>query len=441
MSATPTPSSSSSSSSSSSAPASDAGSLRIDPERLRAYLDAFASPDVGGTPQGGVSRPAASDADKAARDRFTETARELGLEVRFDDVGNMTARRRGADDAALPVLIGSHLDTVVPGGRFDGILGVAIALETVAAMNDADARTQRPVVVVNWMGEEGARFPPAMLGTGVITGQWDAAYAHSRTDADGIRLDDALERIGYLGEPEHRVGDFFASLEAHIEQGPQLEQSGALVGIVPRVEPVRWNMVRVTGTGGHAGGPGPGGRHEAVVAAARMIVAARDSAVADGAFKTTVGRMRVEPGSTNVIAHEAEFSLDVRAHDDETLDRRLDELEALFRSIAGEEGVGVEIDRFWSMRSPAFDERIQRMLERAADARGIRWQHTVGTIGHDSVHLAGAGPTAMLFTQTRDGRSHCEDEFAPWESVVATAQVFADTALALANSRELDSAS
>jgi N-carbamoyl-L-amino-acid hydrolase len=180
--------------------------LEPHPDRLRETLEAFSSEDVGGTPRGGVSRPAASDADRAVRDRFAARARDLGLTVRVDDVGNMYARRSGSRAGAEPVLIGSHLDTVVPGGRFDGILGVSVALETVALLNDAAVETVRPLDVVNWTGEEGARFPPAMLGSGVVTGAWDVEYAHSRKDAAGATLGDELSRIGYLGDRSQRPG-------------------------------------------------------------------------------------------------------------------------------------------------------------------------------------------------------------------------------------------
>lgn len=414
--------------------------LHPDPARLQGWLDALSAPEVGGTGAGGVSRPAASAADGAVRDRFAGICRDLGLEVSVDDGGNMYGLRQGSDPAALPVVIGSHLDTVVPGGRFDGILGVAAALETVAVLNDAGAVTRRPLIVVDWMGEEGARFPPAMLGSGLVTGVWDAEYLHSRTDAEGRRLGDELAAIGYLGSPEHRLGDFFASLEIHIEQGTQLEEADAEVGIVPFIEPVRWCTVRVRGRGGHAGGPGPKGRREAIVAASRMVVAARNAAVDAGDFKTTVGRIDAEPGSNNVIPHQVSFALDVRSADDDGLDAKLAELDGLFRSIAEEEGVEVEIDRDWSMRSAPFDPAIRDLLAAIATRRRVAWKETRGHIGHDSLYLAAKGPAAMLFTRTRAGVSHSEAEFAPWSSILATVAVFAEAAQRLADADSLEQA-
>lgn len=401
--------------------------------RLKHWLDVLSSPEVGGTRGGGVSRPALSPEDRAVRDQLSSIVSELGLELRVDDGGNMYARRDADNPRLAPVVIGSHLDTVVPGGRFDGILGVAIALETIALLNDADIRTARPLEVVNWMGEEGARFPPAMLGSGLVTGVWDAEYLHGRQDADGVRVGDALAQIGYLGSADHRLHRFHAALEVHIEQGTQLDATGNDVGIVPTIDPVRWCEVQVTGTGGHAGGPGPSGRKEALVAASRMIVAARDTAVATGRFKTTVGRIDAEPGATNVIPHAVRFALDVRSGSDERLDEVISELTEAFERIAGEEGVEVTVTGSWSMRSTPFDGHLQELLRQLARERGVAWMDTPGRIGHDSLHLAAIGPTAMLFTRTSDGVSHAESEHAPWSAVLATAGVFANATLALAN--------
>lgn len=406
--------------------------------RLQATLDSFTSTEeVGGTPRGGVSRPAGSDQDKAARDLFAAKARDLGLAVRVDDIGNMYARRPGHNAEALPVVIGSHLDTVVPGGRFDGILGVTVAFETIALLNDEKLETMRPIEVVNWTGEEGARFPPAMVGSGVVAGVWDGDYARSRQDAEGLTLGGELERIGYLGSPSNRLSAFFASLEAHIEQGTQLEEANADVGIVPGIEPVRWCKVQVSGVGGHAGGPGPEGRKEAMVAASRMIVAARNSSIAAADFKTTVGTLNAEPGSNNVIPHAVTFNLDIRAADDDLLEARLAGLKTTFETIAAEEGARVNIELTWAMPGTAFDEDIRAYLECSAQARGARWGVTRGHIGHDSLYLAALGPAAMLFTRTDKGLSHCEEESAPWDAVLATAGIFADVTLALANSETL----
>jgi beta-ureidopropionase / N-carbamoyl-L-amino-acid hydrolase len=341
--------------------------------------------------------------------------------MRVDDVGNMYARREGTTADALSVLIGSHPDTVMPGGRYDGIMGICIALETIALLNEAAVNTSRPIEVVNWTGEEGARFPPAMLGSGVVTGFWDAEYAHSRVDAEGLRLDDELRRIGFLGLPENRLGGFFVALEAHIEQGTRLEDADAHVGIVTAIDPVRWCTVTVTGPGGHAGGPGPIGRKDAMVAAARMVLAARDVSLTDGAFKTTVGRVVVLPGANNVIPHSVTFNVDVRSHDDAAVDHHLGRLRELFHEIADDEGVRVSSETVWKMAGTSFDAAVRDVLSRVAQRRGARWMEIRGTVGHDTLHLAARGPAAMVFIRTTAGLSHCEEEHAPWDAVLTAA--------------------
>lgn len=408
-----------------------------DADRLQGFLDRFSSPDVGGTPGGGVSRPAASEFDKAARDRFRDTAEQLGLLVRVDDAGNMYARREGTDPHALPVVIGSHLDTVVPGGRFDGILGVSAALETVALLNQVNAQTRRPIEVVNWTGEEGARFAPAMVGSGVVTGAYTIDFVLSRTDAEGLSLGSELEKIGYAGDAANRLQDFFTAIEMHIEQGPILEDEGLDLGIVTVIEPVRWCSVTVSGPGGHAGGPGPAGRKDAMVAAARMVVATRDETLKDNDFKTTVGRFAVTPGSNNVIPHKVVFNLDVRSDTDDRVDAHIEELRELFASIAREEGVVIDLTVDWAMRSALFNSRIRSLLVATAEATGASYTEMRGTIGHDSLYLAEMGPTAMLFTPTRAGRSHCEDEYSPLKQILAATRVYAETTLLLANAVNL----
>lgn len=243
-----------------------------DEERLRRYFTAFTSEEVGGTSGGGVSRPAASDYDAAARQRLTGFMGELGLETRVDDVGNMYGRYATRDNAGTPpVVIGSHLDTVVPGGQFDGILGVVVALETVALLTDEDVHGSKPIEMVNFTGEEGARFAPAMLGSGVVTDAYDIEYACSRTDSSGVTLGDELERIGYAGVRDNRLGAFSSSLEAHIEQDTGLDTNDLSVGIVDQIHPVAWSTITVSGPGGHAGGPDQSERHDPMIAAAWRV--------------------------------------------------------------------------------------------------------------------------------------------------------------------------
>lgn len=385
-------------------------------ERMQRTLAALSSADVGGTRRGGVDRPALSDADRFVRDRFASMMGERGMTVRVDEVGCMYARRPGSDDAADPVLVGSHLDTVSPGGRFDGIVGVVAAMEAVQLLDEQGIRTRRPIDVVNWTGEEGARFPPALLASGVVAGQYDAEFVYSRTDNDGVRFGDELDRIGYHGEAANRPSRIHASLELHIEQGRQLEQADVPVGVVSGIEPVRWYTVTVRGRGEHAGGPGPRGRRDSAVAASRMVVTARDLAVAEERFKATVGIISAVPGSTNVVPHTTSFSLDLRAHAESEVEAAIDAVREVFDRIAGEEGVEVEVEETWRLDATTFDPALRAQLMRTAAESGIEAMELVGVIGHDSLQLSKVTRAAMLFTPTVDGLSHCEEEDSPWEA-------------------------
>ena len=396
--------------------------------RMQRRLAALSAPEVGATAKGGVDRPALSDADKAARDLLRDLMEELGLAVRVDDLGSMYGRRQGHDPDAAPVLVGSHLDTVSPGGRFDGILGVVAALEVVSLLEEAGARTRRPIDVVNWTAEEGARFAPAMLASGAVAGVHQAEFVYSRTDAAGLTFGAELERIGYRGAREHRPPQIHASLEVHIEQGTVLDESGDAVGIVEGIAPVRWHQVTVRGRGEHAGGPGLRHRRDAGVAAARMMVQARDLALAADDFKTTVGIIAAHPSSTNVVPHTVEFSLDVRAATDARLDEAVRLVTAGFAGLAAEEGVEVVVEETWRLPPTEFDPGLRDLIQATAARLGHRSRRLVGGIGHDSMYLAGVTRAAMIFTPTVGGLSHCEDEDSPWEDITKAVEVLAHVA-------------
>jgi N-carbamoyl-L-amino-acid hydrolase len=404
-------------------------------DRMQEVLARLSAPDVGGTPGGGVSRPALSDADRNVRLRFQDMMSNLGLVTRFDDLGSMYGRRQGGDGELAPVLVGSHLDTVVPGGRFDGILGVTAALEAVAVLNESRVQTVRPIEVVNWTAEEGARFSPAMLASGVIAGVHDAEFVYGRSDLEGRRFGDELERIGFRGDRDNRPREIYASLEMHIEQGTRLEETGVPVGIVSGIDPVRWFSVSVTGRGEHAGGPGPRNRRDAMVAASRMIAAARDRSLFDGNFKTTVGIIKAYPGSTNVVPANVTFTLDVRAATDEALAGAVDAVLTLCREIAVEERVAVSCEPTFRLGWTQFDPHVRSIVRRAAQRLGIPASEIRGGIGHDSMHLAAVTRAGMLFTPTVAGLSHCESEDSPWDAILAATAVLIEALVELANER------
>ena len=407
--------------------------MPIDLERMQRRLEALTTPELGGTPAGGMSRLALSDADRAARDLFVGWLRELELAVRVDDFGNIFGRRAGADPDAAPVLVGSHLDTVPGGGRFDGILGVVAALEVASALEDAGATTRRPVEVVDYTNEEGARFTPAMLASGGLTGVFSRDYVYSRADREGRTFGDELARIGYRGEEGARPGEIAASLELHIEQGPVLEAGGESVGVVEGVVGIGWYWVTVRGQSAHAGPTPMAMRRDAMVAAARMIAAARDLARQRGDVNATTGVLTPEPGVINVIPPTVTFSLDLRAREDAAHDAALAAARERFAAIAAEEGVAVEVAEHWRVPPTPFDAAIKDRAEALCRERSYSVRRLWAGAGHDSQYLARVAPTAMLFVPTIGGLSHCETEDAPWPDIAKATDVLLTLATELAN--------
>jgi beta-ureidopropionase / N-carbamoyl-L-amino-acid hydrolase len=408
--------------------------MPIDLARMQRRLDALTTPELGGTPAGGMSRLALTDTDRAARDLFVAWLREEGLEPRVDDFGNIYGRRAGSDPDLAPVLVGSHLDTVPGGGRFDGILGVVAALEVASALNGAGVATRRPIDVVNWTNEEGARFTPAMLASGGMIGVFAKEWVYARTDRQGLAFGEELARIGYLGEEAARPRRVAANLELHIEQGPILEAGGESVGIVEGVVGIRWCRVTVRGQSAHAGPTPMASRRDAMVAAARMVVAARDLARERGDHNATVGTLTPEPGVVNVIPPVVTFSLDLRGRDDATLDGLIaTDLRARFDAIAGEERVEYDLAVEWGVPPTPFDAAIKDRAEALCRERGYRARRLWAGAGHDSQYLARVAPTAMLFTPTIGGLSHCETEDAPWPDIERAADILLALATELAN--------
>lgn len=407
--------------------------MQINLNRMQQRLAALTTPALGGTPAGGMSRLALSDADRAARDLFVAWCGEMGLAVRVDDFGNIYARRAGAEPDQAPVLVGSHLDTVPGGGRFDGILGVVAALEVASALNDAGVRTRRPIDVVNWTNEEGARFTPAMLASGGMTGVFARDWVYARADRHGKTFGEELARIGYLGDEAARPRAIAANLELHIEQGPILEAGGESVGVVEGVVGIRWCTVTVRGQSAHAGPTPMAVRRDAMVAAARMLVAARDLARQRGDHHATTGTLTPEPGVVNVIPPVVSFSLDFRSRDDAVLDDVIArDLRARLDAIAAEERVEYGLTVDWAVPPTSFDAAIVSRAEVACRERGYRARRLWAGAGHDSQYLARVAPTAMIFTPTTGGLSHCETEDAPWPDIAKGAEVLLAVAAELA---------
>ncbi len=405
--------------------------LKINCDRLWSTLDRLG--EIGKTGRGGVTRLALSDEDKRARDLLVEWMKEIGLRVGIDDVGNIYGWRDGRNEGADPVVFGSHLDTVAAGGRFDGALGIAAALEVMRVINENGRRTGRPLVMVDWTNEEGARFAPAMLGSGLVSGQIDRDYAYTRKDSDGRMFVEELERIGYRGEEAERLRRIGSYVELHIEQGRILEDLGMDVGIVEGVQGIRWYKCLIEGESGHAGTVPMNERRDALVAAARYIEeVATLGSVFEGEVTATVGWLSVEPGAVNVIPGKVEFTVDVRAETRELLERAE---AALLEKVERLRGAGfkVRLEEMWRSEPVSFSQQVLSVIESVIRIQGKRGLRMLSRAGHDACHMAKMGPTGMIFVPCRGGKSHCEEEEVSREAACIGAQVLLDVVLELAD--------
>jgi len=402
----------------------------VNSERLWESLMAMA--EVGRTPAGGVRRLALSDEDRLGRDLFVRWLREAGCTVRVDDLGNIYGRREGTDPRAAPVVFGSHLDTVPTGGRFDGVLGVLGALEAVRALNDAKIRTGNPLEVVSWTNEEGARFAPAMLASGVVCGRFTLEEAYAIRDPDGRTFGDELRRIGYCGESANRLRAASVYLELHIEQGPVLERLGAQIGIVGGVEGISWGWVEVTGRAAHAGPTPIVDRRDALVAAARIILAMRTLALEHEGLRATVGRLEIAPNTINVIAGSVRLTTDFRAQRTEVLETALRKLAEVCASVARDDAVEVSASEFWRSPPTPFDPAVIDAVAAAAASHGYTTHRLWAGAGHDAKYIADLYPAGMIFVPCRGGLSHNEAEWASKEDCARGAAVLLEAVERLA---------
>ena len=405
------------------------GDLTINCERLWDSLMEMAR--IGATPGGGVCRLTLSEEDRAARDLFRRWCEEAGCTVRVDPVGNMFARRPGRRDDLAPVAIGSHLDSQPTGGRFDGVYGVLAGLEIVRTLNDHGIETERPVEVINWTNEEGARFGPVMQGSGGFSGVISVEDARATRDEDGHTFGEALDAIGYAGDAPLADGHpLHTVLEAHIEQGPLLEQNGLQAGIVTSAQGIVGYMVDIRGEEGHAGTTPMDQRRDALVAAAEIVTGIRalGREFAPTA-RLTVGRMQVAPGSPNTIPGHVRFTVDMRDPDSAQLDTMDDRLAALVAATGREHGVQADLERRSRTEPVRFDPEVTALMRREAEAAGIGQMDLVSGAGHDACHLAAVAPTGLLFVPCRDGISHNEAESAEPEDLAAGCEVLYRTVL------------
>jgi N-carbamoyl-L-amino-acid hydrolase len=399
--------------------------LRIDAKRLWASLMDLAR--IGATPRGGVRRLALSDEDRQGRDQVVRWFRAAGLDVRVDEVGNVFGRRAGTDPQAAAVATGSHIDTQPSGGKFDGNYGVLAGLEVVRTLNDQGIQTRAPLEVVFWTNEEGSRFTPVMMGSGAFAGLFAPDFIRERVDIEGKTVGDELARIGYRGaQPCGQVpgGMYAAYFEAHIEQGPVLEDADLPIGIVSGALGQQWYDVVVTGQDAHAGPTPMALRHDALLAAARMIDAVNRIALAEAPHgRGTVGFIQAAPNSRNVIPGQVKFSVDFRNLAQAGLDRMDAAMREAFALAAAQGQCEVGITQVTKYPPCAFHPDCVDSVRGAARALNLPHMDVVSGAGHDAVYLNGVAPTGMIFVPCKDGISHNEIEDAKPEHLAAGADV------------------
>lgn len=396
--------------------------IRINGARLRSALEEMAA--IGATPGGGVHRLALSDEDRQARDLFVRWLKEIDCEVTVDAMGNIFGRRPGKDNSLAPVLSGSHLDSQPKGGRFDGVLGVLGALEVLRTLAEHDIRTRRPLTIVNWSNEEGSRFAPAMVGSGVWISALDLEWAYRQEDALGNRFGDELSRIGYLGRTPCRAFPVHCYYEYHIEQGPLLERERKRIGAPRGILCLHWYDVSVEGESNQVGPTPMEGRHDALVAASEMILEVnRVPGRMGGNLVATVGRIQNYPNSRNIIPGRVHFTVDIRSWDDRHAENAWELLCASFAAIAERHGCVLRHEVVWKVGRCDFDGRlVQRVLD-VADRLGYPRLPMVSAAGHDASYLSRVCPTAMIFVPSIAGRSHVEVEETAWEDCEAGCNV------------------
>ncbi|MCD5978151.1 Zn-dependent hydrolase [Pseudomonas quasicaspiana] len=382
--------------------------LESNGDRLWASLMDMAQ--IGATAKGGNCRLALSAEDKAGRELFMSWCREAGMTLSFDAIGNLFARRAGLNEELEPIVMGSHLDTQPKGGRFDGIYGVLSGLEVVRCLNEQGIRSQRPIEIAVWTNEEGARFTPAMFGSAVFTGTLALQTALDACDADGISVAQALDATGHVGEqPFKRPFDSY--FEAHIEQGPILEDNGIPVGVVTGGQAICWLDVQVKGQSAHAGTTPMKLRKDALFGVAQMatqLEALAEEFAPKGLV--TIGQLSIAKSSRNTIAGSVNFTVDLRHHEDGQIALMEELVRQRFQQVADARGLTLDIQRHWLSPATPFDQDCVAAVRRAVEALGYAHQDIVSGAGHDAILLARHCPTTMVFIPCVDGLSHNEAE-------------------------------
>lgn len=405
--------------------------LRINSERLWSSLMELAQ--IGATAKGGVKRLALTDLDKQGRDLVVSWGKQAGMSITVDQIGNVFMRRAGRNSALPPVMSGSHIDTQPTGGKFDGNYGVLAALEVVRTLNDHHIETEAPIEVAFWTNEEGSRFVPVMMGSGVFCGAFTLETAYAAKDTEGKTVGDELERIGYKGTEipgQHPIGAYF---ETHIEQGPVLEDAGKVIGVVPGVLGLSWYDCVVTGMEAHAGPTPMGLRKDALQVATGIMQEVVNIGNRYPPYgRGTVGMVQVFPNSRNVIPGEVKFSIDLRNVSSELLDTMHKEILAFVEQTSNHSGLHISVERVSYYPPCPFHPDCVDAVRNATATLGYSTMDVVSGAGHDAIYTARLAPSGMIFVPCKDGISHNEIEDAKPEHLAAGCNVLLHAMLAKA---------
>lgn len=400
----------------------------VNGSRLKATLEKFA--EFGRTDNQGVTRLALSKEDIQARDYFCECCQELGMTIKVDDMGTIYATLPGVENKP-PIVMGSHLDSVKKGGRFDGVLGVVAGLEVVRTIVESGIKPKVPLTIVNFTNEEGARFEPSMMASGVLSGKFVKEKMLQSSDVEGLTFKEALQASGYEGKVENRLKEASAFIELHIEQGPVLEREALSIGVVECVVGMVCYEVEVNGESNHAGTTPMPMRNDALTKATELMLNATDKLkLLDEDLVYTIGRLNVSPNIHTVIPNNVIFSLEARHKNPEVI-KQVEQIIQELEQLSDANGCSVAVKKLWGRDTVHFDQSICEQLEQSAKSLGYSYKRMVSGAGHDAQFIQSLIPSAMIFVPSVKGKSHCEEELTSWEECEKGVNVLLDTVYAL----------
>ena len=400
----------------------DISSIRINNQRLWDSLMEMAQ--IGATPKGGCNRQALTDEDKTGRDLFIHWCKQIGCTVTVDAIGNIFARRQGSDSDSLPILTGSHLDTQPTGGKFDGVYGVLAGLEVLRTLHENEIVTRSPIEVAVWTNEEGSRFAPALIGSGVWSGAFDLEQTYSISDKNGKTVGAELDRIGYKGTMSAVPRALKAAFEVHIEQGPILEQENLQIGVLTGIQGLRWYDLVIEGEACHAGPSPMETRRDPFKAAAPIIDGCYELAQQYAPWgRATFGDIKAEPGSRNTVPERLTINVDLRHPDAQILDQMDESFRQLTAQACKDHNLDHSITECWHMPVTAFAPQCIKAVRTATKSLGYAHMEMVSGAGHDSLYIATVAPTSMIFIPCENGISHNEIENTKQEDIEAGCNV------------------